>query len=60
MVTALNSLGSADGREDVLIIDERLIKDAFRGGDEFCVPYENPSINISEGGSGWFSALVAR
>ena len=59
LVTALNSLGGADGREDVLLVDERLIRDAFRGGDEFMVPYSNPVIDISDDGSGWFSARVA-
>ena len=58
MITALNSLGGADGREDVLLLNERLIKDAFRGGDEFSVPYDNPVINIAEGRSGCFSARV--
>lgn len=60
MVTTLNSLGTADGREDVLIVDEHLIKDASHEGDDFCVPYENPSINISEDGRDWFSAFVAK
>ena len=58
LVTALNSLGGADGREDVLLVDERLIKDAFRGGDEFSVPYNNPIIDIDKGGKGWFNARV--
>ena len=53
LVTALNSLGGADGREDVLLVDEH-----FRGGGKFSVPYNNPIIDIDKGGKGWFNARV--
>ena len=50
LVTLLNSLGGADRRDDVLVITNNLIGEAFRGDHKYIIRYSNPCINISKGG----------
>jgi len=56
LITPLNSIGDATGREDVMLVDKEMIGMAFSNcGKEFCAPYEE--MQIEEGGE---AVLICR